>query len=117
MKHKDMLPLMGKIVTVAAELNRNYKGKWVVQKCPPWAGWIVGFTYKLDGSTDYNYGSEEYTTFTETGRQLCVMVKPWPTKKAIPVPLTGYKMGGEPTPPDYGGWRAYRIRQNADGSK
>ena len=117
MKHVDMLPLMGKVVTVHTELVciEEHRRKWTSQKCSQWAGWIVGFTYKMDGYRDIERGEfNEFmgsTFFVETFRQLCVLVKPWPTKKAEPVPLDGYTMGGEPEPPDYGGWRNYRRHE------
>ncbi len=104
MKHADMIPLMGKVVTVSQELRRGYTKDWKPRPCPPWAGWIVGFTYKLDGTVD------EDSTFRETSRQLCVLVKPWPTMKGVPVPLDGYTLGGKPEPPDNGGWRAFKKR-------
>ena len=110
MKHADMIPLMGQVVTVCLELRRGYPKEWKPQPCRPWAGWIVGFTYKLDGTAEYN-GPEEGSTFHETSRQLCVLVKPWPTMKAVPVPLDGYTLGGKPESPDNGGWRAYKRRR------
>ena len=111
MKHKDMLPLMGKIVTVHANLvsfpDGNVSGdmrqKWESLKCLPWVGWIVGFTYKLDGKIirdpeDTWLGHRGFR-FQETSRQLCVLVTAWPTKKSTTVPLEGYELGGEPVSP------------------
>lgn len=106
MKHTDMIPLMGKIVTVSSILYRTPKEKWVPLNCPPWVGWIVGFAYRQDGETECDF--EEGTIFREISRQLCILVTSWPTKKPIPVPLDGYTMGGKPQRPDWGGWRAYR---------
>lgn len=111
MKHAEMVLLMGQVVTVTSRLARNYEHKWRPQKCPPWAGWIVGFTYKMDGTTTYGHWEDGGATFRETSRQLCVLVKSWPTKQAVPVPLDGYTMGGQPEPPDYGGWRAWKTRE------
>ena len=96
MTYKEMLPLMGQIVTVTAEL-RYYGGQyietanhrdWVTRECFPWAGWIVGFRYKLNGwvERDFDYGN----TFHEKSRLPCVMVAPWPSMNAKPVPLDGY---------------------------
>ena len=46
MNYKEMLPLMGQVVTVKAELR--HRGKllaertWSRQECHAWAGWVVG---------------------------------------------------------------------------
>ncbi len=90
MKHKNMVPLMGAVVTVSTTLNRSYNGRWIPLKCPLWVGWIVGFTYRLDGHSEYN---EDYSTFVETSRQPCVLITSWPTKRPVSVPLDGYCAG------------------------
>lgn len=110
MKHDEMLPLMGKMVTVRTELWRRLlsmgRKEWASRDCKPWSGWIVGFRYKLDGKVVYpKHNDEEGTTFHESSRQLCVMVQPWPTMNAVPIPLDGYELGGKPLAPDSGGWR------------
>ncbi len=103
MKHADMIPLMGKIVTVCSRLTRReyYGGKveWHRLVGLSQAGWIVGFTYKQDGKIVYRE-EEEPNSFHETSRQLCVLVKPWPTMNAVPVPLDGYTEGGVPVGPN-----------------
>lgn len=112
MKHAEMLPLMGQIVTVNVELRRYRTSPtdraWKpVAFLRPWVGWIIGFRHKLDGKVEYpKHNDDENTYFHhETGRQLCVMVAPWPTMTAKPVPLDGYELGGTPLAPDNGGWR------------
>ena len=121
MNYKEMLPLMGQVVTVKAEL-RYYGGQyietanhrdWVTRECLSWAGWIVGFRYKLSGRVEIDYDTGN--TFHESSRQLCVMVSPWPTVNAKPVPLDGYELGGTPAPPDNGGW-AQRKRALTHGA-
>lgn len=111
MNYKEMLPLMGQIVTVKAVWRRRLTSTtergWLSHECKPWAGWVVGFRYKLNGKVVYpRYDSfgEEPTTFHETSRFLCVMVAPWPTMNGKPVPLDSYEVGGTPEPPDNGGW-------------
>lgn len=107
MKHKDMCSQMGKIVTVFQKYVKVVNGRevtWQSRECKPWTGWIVGFTYKLDGKLIY--GSwEDQTVFKETNRKLSVLVTPWPTMKSQFVPIDGFKLGGEPEPPNYGGWK------------
>ncbi len=122
MKHKDMVPLMGKIVTVKKRLIREEKGndnyiigpaksilteaavesyficKWISTRCKPWGGWIVGFTYKQDGQYSLDL---EGSSFDETSRQLCVLVRKWPTMNPTPVPLDGYSVGGLPVSPNH----------------
>lgn len=110
MKHADMVPLVGMIVTVHTKLVRAWPGRtWEPRTCRPWAGWIVGWTWKLDGRTE-NAGQEE-SRFIESSRQLCVLVKPWPTMKAVPVALDGYEIGGTLERPDWGGWRAVKAAE------
>ena len=114
MKHADMVPLMGKVVTVDEKLSRRscFGGKEEWRRCSvkPWAGWIVGFAFKQDGRVEQNGEDwEGGSYFKETSRQLCVLVKPWPTMKAVPVPLDGFASGGVPVGPDNGGWRAVRA--------
>ena len=107
MKHKDMCNQMGKIVTVFQKYVKTVKGRevrWDIRDCKLWCGWLVGFTYKMDGKVIY--GSwEDQTIFKETNRKLCALVKPWPTMREVFVPMTGFEYGGTPEPPDYGGWR------------
>jgi hypothetical protein len=105
---------MGQIVTVKKQLYRSENTsnmKWTPLSSN-WVGWIVGFTFKQDGYRTFdNYEDGGASHFNETGRQLCVLVKPWPTMKARPVALDGYEMGGTPKPPDHGGWRAYKKQE------
>ena len=98
---------MGKIVTVFQKYKKVVNGRevtWKSLECVPWSGWIVGFTYKMDGKLIYG-NWEEPTIFKATKRKLCVLVKPWPTMKHVFVPMDGFKLGGEPEPPNYGGWK------------
>ena len=80
MKHSEMLPLMGQIVTVKATLRRRYykERTWVATECRPWAGWIVGFRHMLNGTVSYSLEEGAAPEFRETSRQPCVMVAPWP---------------------------------------
>jgi len=105
MKHKEMLPLMGQIVTVNVIMHRKrmeggQRSWWVYKFCEPWAGWVTGFRYKIDGINDWtDYGND----FQETNRHLCMMVAPWPTMNGIPVPIewpNTYTLGGKPESPN-----------------
>ncbi len=112
--YTEMVPLMGEIVTVTHELKRTHNSEelqWKLRKLSKhWSGWIVGFRYRMNGLIEYN-GEEEGSAFHETSRQPCVLVASWPTKLPVSVPLDGYYLGGEPKPPDNGGWCAYKQRQ------
>ena len=101
MKHTEMVALMGKVVTVHATLLRSPVMTWHSLKCPPWAGWIVGFTYRLDGRM-------EDSIFIPTKSTPCVLVTSWPSKRPDSVPLDGYTLGGTPVSPDFGGWRNFK---------
>ena len=94
MKHKDMCNQMGKIVTVFQKYVKTVKGRevrWDIRDCKLWCGWLVGFTYKMDGKVIY--GSwEDQTIFKETNRKLCALVKPWPTMREVFVPMTGFEV-------------------------
>jgi len=117
MTYKEMLPLMGQIVTVRTTLRRYHEGNygrvWRSVPChKPWAGWVVGFRHKHNGTVDhpfYHAMLGKSTPFTIISSIPCMMVAPCPTMNAIPVPLDGYELGGKPEPPDNGGWRSYKA--------
>lgn len=106
MKHSEMLPLMGSIVTVNAVLNRRkryHKATWERCDVTPWAGWVVGFRTLYNGVIEWH--QDEPVSFDPTGTITCILVAPWPTMKGRPVPLDAFAVGGTPMPPDHGGWR------------
>lgn len=123
MRYAEMLPLMGKIVTVnkifvnkhKTESGRHFK-VWETKEVKPWSGWVVGFRQKQNGELKYpNDFYDGSTTFKQTGTQQCILVTSWPIKLPIPIPVDGYELGGEPIPPDNGGWKAHKAYQKEHG--
>lgn len=117
MKHTEMIPLMGQRVKVHRQLVREYKkGRssnlvWESQCCKPCQGWIVGFTYKLDGYTEQVCFNNCSALFRETDRQLCVVVKLHPVHKPIFVPLNGYTLNIEEL------WKSIKDRKSRKNSE
>jgi len=107
-KHSEMCNLMGQVVTVRQQLCARRQGiqkRWLSEKVPERAGWVVGFTIRMDGQIEQGGDFYKPPYFRETKRTPCLLVAYWPTVKPVPVPLDGYELGGTPTPPDFGGWR------------
>ena len=107
--HKELVALMGKIVTVHSTLHRVDDGdnrKWISQECQPRAGWFVGISHKQNGQYvsgsgmpspyDYDYDPPH---FEQRERVPCILVTFWPTMRPVHVPLDGFEIGGEPQSP------------------
>ena len=113
MKEKEMLDLMGKVVTAThrlvsycESLENGWNAQRVCEIVPlntPVSGWVVGFRWLKEGTVRrYTEGQSE---FKVTGTIPVVVVSPWPTKKHIFVPLNSFGLGGEPVPPKKHPWR------------
>ena len=118
MKQKEMLALMGQIVTVTKEYKRKHiypktassrygghERKWeVFSMSIPRAGWVIGIRSLMNGDYVAGGGFDEdydppYLQVRDTVR--CLLVSYWPTMKPVRVPLDGWKLGGAPMPPVY----------------
>lgn len=103
MKEKDMLALMGKVVTFNSVLNACYDDRYerreyeVTSLRNPVAGWVVGFKWLREGVVTRYF--EDGSNFRTTKSIPAVVISPWPTKKHVLVPLDSFELGGEPVPP------------------
>ena len=96
-----MIRLMGQRVHVTRALVRDDDGRkrrWTSEKCKPFDGWIVKFTWKCDGTVvpSVDSGPEwdwEPGYFRETKRTRCVEVREQPGSRAVLVPMDGFTTG------------------------
>lgn len=111
MKHKEVIAIMGKIVTVSRGLTRNIDAQghseWESVPTDEYTGWVCGITYKNNGDRipyseqdDYLSPPHDAVKWSTTSRTPCLLVKTWPTKNHEFVPLDGFVLGGkEPLSP------------------
>ena len=95
---KEKRKLMGSVVRFSDMLRSSigYDGKrsiTVRKLAKPKAGWVVGFSRRLEGTITYQDG--EGTTFEMTNAIPCVLVRTWVNAKEIAVPLSAIEPGDE----------------------
>ena len=110
MKDKESASLMGKVVTVHAELHRKehlYRDgenrEWHKIKTGPRAGWVVGVRSRRNG-TYRSGGYDDQSELIVKSTVRCLLVAYWPTMNYVNVPLDGYAKGGTPEPPRQPEW-------------
>jgi len=105
MRHKRMLELMGKIVTVKKIYRRLYSHgsrSWEAVPIPPRAGWIIGFRTIQNGEYRGSFSNDEQACLKVTETVPCMLVVFWPTMKPVRVPIRyAVGLGGEPISPAY----------------
>lgn len=91
MKIKDIAKIMGRQVLVTKvyrEQGDTIRKRWEAYPAKPRSGWVVGTTWMQTGTYDRYEGY-----FQETGpRTQCLLVRYWPNRKPVKVPLDGYSL-------------------------
>ena len=107
MKHKDTVPLMGRVVVVEKTLVRKKEGDerfWVTKECSKRAGWVVGFRTLQNGRIcRETYEGPEEVWLHPSKSIKCILVSFWPTMEAVRVPLDGFRIDpiARPQAPSY----------------